>query len=113
MTGERPLIGNLLDPLPDARGGEIFETLLARPGVRVERIVSHGQATLEEAPYCQPHDEWVLLLAGEARLWIEGQEEIRLLPGDQRLIPALAVHRVVATAPDRPTIWLALHFGEE
>ncbi len=104
---------NLLAPLPDARDGEIFETLLARPGVRVERIVSHGQATPEDSPYCQKHDEWVLLLSGEARLWIEGQEEIRLVPGDQQLIPAHAVHRVIATAPDRPTVWLALHFGEQ
>jgi len=107
------MTGNLLHPLPDARGGEVFETLLARPGVRVERIVSHGQATPEEAPYCQPHDEWVLLLAGQARLWIEGEGEIALAPGDRRLIPARAAHRVTWTAPDEPTVWLALHFGEE
>ena len=104
---------NLLDPLPDARAGELFETLLVRPGVRVERIVSHGQVTPEHAPSCQPHDEWVLLLAGEARLWIDGEEEIRLLPGDRKLVPAHAVHRVTWTAPDRPTVWLALHFGEQ
>ena len=104
---------NLLDQLPDARAGELFETLLVRPGVRVERIVSHGQVTPEHAPYCQPHDEWVLLLAGEARLWIDGEEEIRLLPGDRKLVPAHAVHRVTWTAPDRPTVWLALHFGEQ
>lgn len=105
--------GNLLHPLPDARGGECFETLLRRPGVRVERIVSHGQATPRDAPYCQPHDEWVLLLAGQARLWIAGAGEIMLSPGDQRLIPAHAVHRVIWTAPDEATVWLALHFGEE
>lgn len=55
----------------------------------------------------------MLLLAGEARLWIDGEEEIRLLPGDQQLVPAHAVHRVTWTAPDRQTVWLALHFGEQ
>ncbi|MGE4431024.1 MAG: cupin domain-containing protein [Sphingobium sp.] len=107
------MTANLLHPLPDARGGERFETLLTRPGVRVERIVSHGQATPQDAPYCQPHDEWVLLLAGRARLWIAGAGETMLRPGDQRLIPAHAAHRVTWTAPDEATVWLALHFGEE
>jgi cupin 2 domain-containing protein len=40
--------------------------------VRFERIVSAGQATPVDAPYDQDHDEWVLLLAGSAGLWIEG-----------------------------------------
>lgn len=107
------MTGNLLHPLPDARQEERFETLLTRPGVRVERIVSHGQATPEDAPYRQSHDEWVLLLAGQAWLWIDGVGEVMLLPGDQRLIPAHAEHRVTWTPPDEATVWLALHFGEE
>ncbi len=36
---------NLFRPLPDARGGERFDDLLNRPGCRIERIVSHGQAS--------------------------------------------------------------------
>jgi len=36
---------NLLSPLPDARAAEQVATLLTRPGLRVERIVSLGQAS--------------------------------------------------------------------
>lgn len=105
-------MANLLSPLPDARAVEMFETLLSRPGVRIERIVSHGQATPMDAPYDQSHDEWVLLLAGRARLWIAGEGEVELVPGDTRLIHAGVVHRVTWTTPDEPTVWLAVHLGE-
>ena len=100
---------NLLHPLPDAIAAEIFTPLLDRPGVRIERIVSHGQITPEDAPYSQPHDEWVLLLSGAARLWQEGHGEHALNPGDTLLIPAHVRHRVTWTTPDSPTIWLAVH----
>lgn len=101
---------NLLAHLPDASGGEVFEDILTRPGARIERIVSHGQSTPADAPFLQPHDEWVLLLAGSARLWIEGEEEVVLKPGDHILIPGGKRHRVTSTAMDEPTIWLAVHF---
>lgn len=107
------MTANLFGPLPDARGGEVFETLLSRPGARIERIVSHGQTTPADAPYHQPHDEWVLLLAGRARLWMDGEGEVALSPGDYVLIPAHKVHYVTWTAPGEPTVWLAVHLGEE
>ena len=88
---------------------ELFTTLLERPGVRIERIVSRGHVTPEDAPYDQTWDEWVLLVEGAARLWIEGQEEVALGPGDHLLIPAHRRHRVSWTAPDVSTIWLAVH----
>jgi cupin 2 domain-containing protein len=88
--------------------------LLSRPGVRIERIVSAGQATPVDAPYDQDHDEWVLLLAGAAGLWIDGDGdgdgERALQPGDAVLIPAHCRHRVTWTAVDPPTVWLAVHF---
>jgi cupin 2 domain-containing protein len=43
-------------------------------------------------------------------LWIEGQEEQDLRPGDHLLIPAHEVHRVTWTATGETTIWLAIHF---
>lgn len=92
-------------------GDETFETLLSRPGVRIERIVSHGHVTPIDSPYRQPHDEWVLLLAGAARLLLEGQPEHVLAVGDCLLIPADVEHRVTFTDPARPTIWLAVHFA--
>jgi cupin 2 domain-containing protein len=106
---------NVLDDLPSASAGEQFEDILRRPGVRIERIVSAGQVTPVDAPYCQAWDEWVLLLAGDARLWIEGEGEgggeHALRPGDQHLIPAGRRHRVTWTSADPPTVWLAVHFS--
>lgn len=100
---------NILQPLPDASGAEIFTELLSRPGLRIERIVSQGQVTPEDEPYDQPHDEWVLLLMGGARLWLEGEGECPLAPGDVVMIPAHVRHRVTWTSVEPPTVWLALH----
>ncbi|BAK67173.1 hypothetical protein SLG_24980 [Sphingobium sp. SYK-6] len=100
---------NLLHPLPLARHEESFTDILARPGLRIERIVSHGQVTPPDAPYDQSHEEWVLLLAGAARLWLEDHGEVALEPGDSLLIPAHVRHRVIYTQADPPTIWLAVH----
>lgn len=99
---------NLLAPLPSAATEEVFTPLLAQGGCRLERIVSLGQVTPADQPYCQAWDEWVLLLAGGARLEVEGIETT-LAPGDHLLIPAGTRHRVTFTDPSRPTVWLALH----
>jgi cupin 2 domain-containing protein len=101
---------NLLDRLPAQSAEEITTELLAHSGVRIERIVSTGQATPPHAPYSQPHDEWVLLLTGSAGLKIEMQGDYRLTPGDCLLIPANRPHWVTWTAQGEPTVWLAIHF---
>jgi len=101
---------NLLTNLPDASQGEVFEDILTRPGARIERIVSHGQSTPADAPFVQAHEEWVLLLAGSAGLWIEDEEEVVLKPGDHVLIPGGKRHRVIWTSANEPTVWLAVHF---
>ena len=36
---------NLLSPLPEADTAERVDALLTRPGLRIERIVSRGQAS--------------------------------------------------------------------
>lgn len=104
---------NLLAPLPDARAEEVFHRLLGRPGICIVRIVSQGQVTPLDAPYEQPHDEWVLLLAGAARLWLEGKGEHDLTPGDSLLIPAHVRHRVAWTQAAPPTVWLAVHLPQD
>lgn len=103
-------MSNLFDDLPQQSAEEIFTDILTRPDVRIERIVSTGQATLGDAPYDQDHDEWVLLLKGAAALWVEGAGERILRPGDHLLIPAHRRHRVLWTAEGEPTVWLAIHF---
>jgi cupin 2 domain-containing protein len=102
-------VGNLLTDLAAVTVEEVFQPLLVRPGCRIERIVSHGQVTPADQPYLQPYDEWVLLLAGAARVEVEGAETV-LAPGDHMLIPANTSHRVTFTDPDGSTIWLAVHF---
>jgi cupin 2 domain-containing protein len=106
-------VGNLLTAIPDASGGELFETLSSIDGLRIERIVSKGQATAAGDWYDQAWHEWVLLVEGEALLVIEGEQEpYRLLPGQWMLLPAHCRHRVEWTLPGQNTVWLALHWPE-
>lgn len=101
---------NLLRDLPPPAAEEVFETLLAAPEARIERIVSRGQASPPGFWYDQPHTEFVLLLAGAAAVLLAGEAEPRrLLPGDWLHIPAHCRHRVEWTSSDAPTVWLAVH----
>ena len=104
---------NLLAPLPTDNGSELFTSLLEHRAARIERIVSRGQVTPEDEPYDQQHDEWVLLLAGAARLWLEDSGELSLAPGDALMIPAHVKHRVTFTQAEPPTVWLAVHLGSD
>jgi cupin 2 domain-containing protein len=100
---------NLLRDLPDARHGEVAETILSVPGLRIERIVSHGQTSPPGFWYDQPAAEFVLLLAGTARLRFEDEEKPRALaPGDCLDIAAHRRHRIEWTDPHAPTVWLAV-----
>lgn len=102
---------NLLFPLPEARAAEQVATLLTRPGLRVERIVSLGQASPPGFWYDQAEGEWVLLLAGAARLRFADEAETRLLRrGDCVDIAPHRRHRVDWTDPDTPTVWLAMFY---
>lgn len=102
---------NLFAGLPSSVPDESFTTLLDAPGVRVERIVSHGHASPDGFWYDQPQGEWVVVLKGAARLGFEDGAVVELGPGDCMNIPALRRHRVEWTTPDEPTVWLAVHYG--
>jgi cupin 2 domain-containing protein len=104
--------GNLFADLPGARlEEERLSEILARPRLRIERIVSTGQASPPGFWYDQPWDEWVALLAGAARLRFENEAQARgLSAGDYVLIPAHARHRVDWTSENPPALWLAVHF---
>ena len=100
---------NLFADLPQDASAEQFLELLSRPGLRIERIVSTGQASPADFWYDQPQAEWVLLLQGEARLAFADEAQARRLgPGECVDIAPHRRHRVESTAT--PTIWLAVHY---
>ena len=104
--------GNLFADLPSAAHAEQISALLSTPQVRIERIVSHGQASPQDFWYDQPRAEWVLVVAGSAGLLIEGEAAPRALSaGDYVHLPAHTKHRVAWTDAREPTIWLAVHHG--
>ncbi|MBH3431130.1 cupin domain-containing protein [Pseudomonas alkylphenolica] len=106
------MLDNLLFPLPAATAQEHFDELLTRPGLRIERIVSHGQASPAGFWYDQPQDEWVLLLSGSAGLRLEHEACVRVLgPGAVVEIPAHCRHRVEWTDSHQASVWLAVHVG--
>jgi len=102
--------GNLFGDVPRGRPDEQLTELLATPHLRIERIVSHGQASPAGFWYDQDWAEWVIVLAGSAGLLIEGEPAPRVLAvGDYLHIPAHVRHRVEWTDVERPTVWLAVH----
>lgn len=105
---KRPL--NLLLDLPQPARGEVLDELLCLGRVRIERIVSSPASP--SMLYDQVQHEWVLLLQGQARLWLAG-EEIELGAGDSLCIPARTPHRVLWTSADPLCVWLAVHIEAE
>jgi len=104
--------GSILTRLPPLdTAEEAVDCLLATRGVKIERIVSTGQASPPGFWYDQSDGEWVLLVAGAAKLMIEGEALARELgPGDWLELPPRCRHRVEWTAPDRQTVWLAVRY---
>ena len=106
MSGQN-VFGGVPANLPE----EFLETLLQTPGLRIERIVSRGHASPEGFWYDQEGGEWVIVLAGAARLTIEGKPPLELRPGDYVDLPPHTRHRVDWTDPGQDTVWLAVHYG--
>lgn len=78
--------------------------------MRIERIVSTGQASPPGFWYDQADDEFVVLLSGGARLsFVEGDVMIDMKPGDWVEIPARLRHRIESTLAEPATVWLAVH----
>jgi len=104
--------GNLLHDVPVHAEGEVFTDLLmwqATAGVRIERIVSNGQASPPGFWYDSADDEWVLVISGSAEVEIDDGTVHALGAGDWLQLPAHCRHRVARTDAAQPTIWLAVH----
>jgi cupin 2 domain-containing protein len=104
-------VQNLFTNLPPDQTEESVEVLAESRLVRVERIVSYGQASPAGFWYDQEQSEWVVVLQGRAGLQFAGDEQpLSLKPGDHVNIPAHTRHRVAWTAPDEATVWLAVFY---
>ncbi len=106
--------GNFFRNLPDASAAEIIEEIASFPAdrVRVERIVSDGQASPDGFWYDQAWGEWVIILRGGADIALDDPAEtVTLGPGDWYFISAHRRHRVART--EAGTLWLAVHGGGE
>src|SRR5262245_55315094 len=92
---------------PSALAEELTETLVRAENVRIERIVSNGQASPEGFWCDQAENEFVLVVRGAARLRLE-DKIVEMKPGDWLHIAAHRKHRVEWTTPDEMTVWLAV-----
>ena len=90
---------------------EVFETLLDKEHIKIERITSKGHTSPESGWYDQDQHEWVILLKGAATITFEGGKEANLSKGDYLNIPAHVKHIVSWTEPDVESIWLAVFYG--
>jgi cupin 2 domain-containing protein len=101
---------NIFTHIPEQLPAELFETLLQRDNIHIERIVSKGHITHEGQWYDQAWDEWVILLQGQAIVrYLQDDVNITLQAGDYMLIPAHTKHRVEWTQSECNSIWLAIH----
>ena len=104
------MISNLYTQIPETLPGELFQEILKRSNIKIERIVSRGHCSSKGFWYDQKWDEWILLVKGGAGLAFEDDDTVtELKPGDHLLIPAHKRHRVAWTSADEDTIWLTVH----
>jgi cupin 2 domain-containing protein len=102
---------NLFRQFPADLAGELVEILAQSARVRIERIVSHGQSSPPGFWYDQAQNEFVLLVAGRARLeFADDSLAVELAPGDWLDLKAHVRHRVAWTDPEQATVWLAVHY---
>ena len=105
--------GNLFDNIPADIPEEVVTTVLRANGLRIERIVSQGQASPPGFWYDQEDNEWVVVLEGHATVQFEGEpESVELQRGSYVNIPAHVRHRVAWTDPNQKTVWLAIHYRD-
>ena len=99
---------NIFKEIPQIQtGDEYFDTLIDRESLMIERIFSNSIQNGQW--YDQDHDEWIILLQGEAKLAFEDRVQ-SLIKGDYILIKAHQRHRVESTSTD--TVWLTVHLKD-
>ncbi len=93
--------GNAYDELKFSENEEIISLLYSDDKYYVERITSSGQ---QSDFYIQDELEFVVLMQGQAKLWLEGRGEKMLRAGDFILIDRGLKHKVTHTSEN--CVWL-------
>lgn len=103
-------VANLFDAIPKDKGKEVFSSIVTSEHVKIERIVSNGHASPTSGWYDQEENEWVVVLAGEAKLLFDDNSEVHLVAGSHVNIPSHTKHKVTWTLPRTETVWLAIYY---
>ena len=103
-------ITNIFNNIPTQLSQELFQDIISKDGIKIQRIVSQGAITQDDKWFNQENDEWVIVLQGKATLSFEDDSDIKLSIGDYILIPAHKKHKVSWTSSDEQTVWLAIHY---
>jgi len=93
--------------IPD--DAEVFEKILCRDDIVIEKIISSGQRTPDKKWLQQDKDEWVILIQGSSELSFKNERSVTLKSGDYIFIPSNLKHRVERTSSEPVCIWLAVH----
>lgn len=103
---------NLFEDIKIDKNSEEFIDILNKTNIRIQRIVSNGQASKEGFWYEQEENEFVTILEGEAILEFanKDKEDIILKKGDFYNIEVKEKHRVKYTSIEETTIWLAIFY---
>lgn len=102
---------NIFNHIPDGLTDERVEVIAGAENIRIERIISRGQASPPWFWYDQEMNEVVILLKGHAGLAFDGENDfIEMKPGDYIHIPAHVKHRVEWTDAKHQNVWLAIHY---
>ena len=105
---------NVFQNIPAQLPEELFETFAETDNVRIERIISRGHVSQGGYWYDQDWNEWVILLAGHAKIEFEDPNEtIELNAGDHLNIPKNVRHRVIETSVEPAAVWVAVSFNDD
>ena len=100
---------NIFEKIIVDKTEEFFFEIFKNETIKIEKIVSNGQASLENFWYEQKENEYILLLEGFAILEFENRE-VELKKGDCLNIEAMEKHRVKFTSLNEPTIWFTVFY---
>ncbi len=89
---------------------EIFEKILSKSNIYIERIISYGYKTDDNSWMYDKRNEWVILLQGKASILFKNGKVHKLNKGDFIFIKPKTKHKILYTSKKPPCIWLAIYF---